>query len=175
MTNTTTMPPVIGWKVGPNWNDTQSASNEEVCQAFGVSIPEWLDPDDTDLFYACWDNREDWGCNDNFAGFLYVLTLKDTTIAYELYFPDLTCAKWYSNGVQDTMEETIGTCGSVFAYKETTQTDFAAVKELLLTAVKQTADDLGISTEDHDKWKEENAGNVLTDFDPVVVASLTVS
>ena len=165
MTNTTTMPAVIGWKVGPNWDYVLSATNEEVCDTFGVKVPEWLDKDGSELLDACWDNRDNWGSNDNFAGVCYALTLEDnTSVCYDREFPDLDSADWFASGVQDAMEATVGTCGSVYAYWDTTQTDFTAVEELLLTAVEQTADDLGISTEDHDKWKNENGNNIRLDF-----------
>lgn len=165
MTNTTTMPAVIGWKVGPNWDYTFSATNEEVCNAFGVKVPEWLDEDGSELLDACWDNRDNWGSNDDFAGVCYALTLdQDNDVCYDREFPDLVRADWFASGVQDALEACIGTCGSVYAYWDTTQTDFTAVKELFLSAVEQTVFDLNISTEDHDKWKNENTNNICLDF-----------
>lgn len=165
MTNTITMPPVIGWKVGPNWDYGLSATNEEVCNAFGVKVPEWLDEDGSELFDTCWDDHGSLCFNDDFAGFCYALTLDpDNGICYDREFPDLDRADWFAGGVQDAFEATIGTCESVYAYWDTTQTDFIGVRELLLDTVEQTADDLGISTEDHDKWKNENGNNIRLDF-----------
>jgi hypothetical protein len=169
MTTATAMPAVIGWKFGTQWGESFSATNEEVCNAFGVKVPQWLDEDYAELLDACWDKRTNWGSNDNFAGVCCAITLAQNG-CYDKDFPDLKSAYYFDLGVWETMNETTDTMDSVLVYWDTTRTDFTAVKELFLTAVKQTADDYKVPEKDYNKWVKKNANNIRIDFTNKAVA-----
>lgn len=120
MTNNTE--PVLGWKVGGF--DNFQPTNKEVCEAFWIRCPDYLDEDETDLFERFLTDHFEDGENDKFSAFCYVVS-KNQEIEPDECFANNNEANNYTYGWWSAVEE-LGCGGSDltrFVYWDTTAKD----------------------------------------------------
>ena len=144
MTTTTAaiLSPVVGWRVGTNWDENFYPTNQEVCDTFGVELPSFLDEDGTDLFDC---SKTYLGTNDRFSAFCYAVS-NSSGYGPDRTFANLNDAAFYASGVEDAVIDFVGDEDAArFVYWDITQDASAWAKEMFLDALGQTEQEANVA------------------------------